>query len=58
MNPEGSHTHRVKTKQRPDGTWVAWVVGLMMVVYALTETKAINMVEKILGDKEKNQDEE
>lgn len=58
MKPEVSHTYPVKAEQQADGTWKAWAVGVSMVVYAKTETKAIQVVDTILGDSEEDQEKE
>jgi hypothetical protein len=46
---------QIKTQQQPDTTWKAWAVGTGMVVHAKTKEKAIEMLELVLGNGEKDQ---
>jgi len=46
---------QIKTQQQPDTTWKVWAVGTGLVVHAKTKEKAIEIVELVLGDGEKDQ---
>ena len=45
----------IKTKQQPDASWKAWVVGERLIVFARTKKKATNVVKLVFGDREKDQ---
>jgi len=46
---------QIRTQQQPDTTWKVWVVGAGLVVHAKTKEKAIEILELVLGDGEKDQ---
>jgi hypothetical protein len=40
----------IKTKQQPNASWKAWVVGERLIVFAKTKAKAVNVVKKVFWD--------